>query len=196
MIKKDKIRAAAVTGLMSALGFVLMLIEVSVPIMPSFIKLDFSELPALITSFLFGPIYGVMVCLIKNLLHLLVTSTAGVGELANFLMGIFFVGTAGLIYKYRKNRVGALLGSVLGALVMGIACVFINYFVVYPIYYNLLLPEAVILSFYQAILPSVDSIFKALLIFNLPFTFVKGMIDAVICFLVYKKISPILKKHS
>ncbi len=194
MVKNKGLRAAAVTGLMSALGFVLMMIEVSVPIMPAFIKLDFSELPALITAFLFGPVYGIAVCFIKNALHLFFTSTAGVGELANFLMGTFFVGTAGIIYKKNKTRKGALLGSSFGALVMGVACVFINYFVVYPIYYNLLLPETVILSLYQVILPSVDSIWKALLIFNLPFTFVKGLLDSIICFLVYKKISPILKK--
>ena len=193
-MKNNKLYSLTASALLGAVGFVLMVIELSVPIMPAFIKLDFSELPALIASFAYGPLYGVAVCFIKNALHLFVTNTAGVGELANFLMGVFFVVPAGLIYKSLKSRKGALIGSVTGAAVMGIACVFINLFVTYPIYYNLLMPESVILSLYQAILPSVDSIFKALLIFNLPFTFAKGILVSVICFVIYKKISPILKK--
>lgn len=194
-MKNNKIYALTASALLGAVGFILMVIEISVPIMPVFIKLDFSELPALLASFAYGPIYAVAVCLIKNLLHLFVTNTAGVGELANFLMGIFFVVPAGLIYRKIKSRKGALIGSVVGSAVMGLACVLINYFITYPIYYKLLMPENVILSLYQAILPSVDSIFKSLLIFNLPFTFVKGVLVSIICFLIYKKLSPILKKQ-
>ncbi|MEE1280187.1 MAG: ECF transporter S component [Oscillospiraceae bacterium] len=193
-MKKTKLYSLIASALLGAVGFVLMAIELSVPIMPVFIKLDFSELPALIAAFAYGPLYGAAVCLIKNLLHLFITNTAGVGELANFLMGVFFVVPAGLIYSKIKTRKGALIGSVIGAAVMAVACVFINLFITYPIYYNLLMPEAVILSLYQAILPSVDSIFKALIIFNLPFTFVKGVLASVICLLIYKKLSPILKK--
>lgn len=194
MNKRINIRALAVGAIMSALGFALMMIEISVPLMPAFIKFDFSELPALITSFAFGPISGIIVCLIKNLLHLFFTGTMGVGELANFLMGAFFVGTAGVIYNSKKNRTGALLGSLIGSAAMGISCVFINYYIVYPIYSVLLMPADVILSFYQDILPSIDGLFEALLIFNLPFTFLKGIIDSVLCFVIYKKLSPILKK--
>ncbi len=193
-MKMNRLYSLVASALLGAVGFVLMAIELSVPIMPVFIKLDFSELPALIAAFAYGPLYGSAVCLIKNLLHLFITNTVGVGELANFLMGIFFVVPAGLIYNKLKSRKGALIGSVTGAAVMAVACVFINLFITYPIYYNLLMPEAVILSMYQAILPSVDSIFEALIIFNLPFTFVKGVLVSIICFLVYKKLSPILKK--
>ena len=192
--KNEKLRALVVTAILGAVGFVLMFLEFGIPIMPSFIKFDFSELPALIASFAFGPIYGVVVCFLKNALHLLVTSTAGVGELANFLMGIFFVVPAGLLYRFKKNRASALTGSLIGAVIMGIACVLINYFLIYPIYYQIMIPEPVILSAYQAILPGVDSIWKSLLIFNLPFTAVKGLVVSLICFLIYKKLSPILKK--
>jgi riboflavin transporter FmnP len=192
--KNEKLRALVVTAILGAVGFVLMFLEFGIPIMPSFIKFDFSELPALIASFAFGPIYGVVVCFLKNALHLLVTSTAGVGELANFLMGIFFVVPAGLLYRFKKSRTSALIGSLIGAAVMGMACVLINYFLIYPIYYQIMIPEPVILSAYQAILPGVDSIWKSLLIFNLPFTAVKGLVVSLICFLIYKKLSPILKK--
>jgi riboflavin transporter FmnP len=193
-MEKKKLRPLVVSALMGAIGFILMFVELGVPIMPSFIKFDISELPALIATFAFGPLYGVLVCFLKNALHLLVTNTAGVGEMANFLMGIFFVVPAGLIYRFRKSRKTALIGSLVGALAMGLSCVAINYFIIYPIYYRIMLPEQVILSAYQAILPSVDSILKSLLIFNLPFTAAKGIIVSVLCFLVYKKLSPILKK--
>lgn len=194
-MKKINLRAFVSSSLLGAIGFILMMLEFSVPLIPSFIKVDFSELPALISAFAFGPLYGLLVCFVKNALHLFFTNTAGVGELANFLMGAVFVVVAGYFYKYRKNRSGALLGSLIGALCMGVACVFINFFITYPIYYVLLMPENVILSFYQAILPSVNSILEALLIFNLPFTFVKGIAVSLICFLVYKKLSPILKNN-
>ncbi|MBQ9952931.1 MAG: ECF transporter S component [Clostridia bacterium] len=193
-MNKKVLRSLVVSALFGAVGFILMFIELGVPIMPSFIKFDISELPALIASFAYGPLYGVLVCFLKNALHLLVTSTAGVGELANFLMGIFFVVPAGWIYRHRKSRGSALLGSLIGSLSLGFFCVLINYFLVYPIYYKIMIPKAVILSAYQAILPAVDSIFESLLIFNFPFTTVKGIIVSILCFLIYKKLSPILKK--
>ncbi len=191
---KINLRSLSVTAIMGAVGFVLMLIEISVPFMPAFIKLDFSELPALITAFALGPVYGIAVCLIKNLLHTLVSSTLCIGELANFLMGAFFAGAAGLIYKLKKSRKGALIASLTGAFVMALSSVAINYFISYPLYSVFLMPKEVILSAYQLILPGTANLFEALLIFNLPFTFFKGILDAVICFIIYKKLSPILKK--
>jgi riboflavin transporter FmnP len=131
---------------------------------------------------------------LKNALHLFGANTAGVGELAHFLMGIFFVVPAGLLYRHCKSRKTALLGSLVGSFAMGLSCVAINYFVVYPIYYQIMIPKAVILAAYQDILPSIDSIFKSLLVFNLPFTAAKGIIVSLICFFIYKKLSPILKK--
>ena len=84
-------RYIAMTGMLSAISFILMYIEISVPIMPSFIKMDLSELPALIGTFAYGPVCGILICLIKNLLHLPVSSTACVGELANFLLAILYL---------------------------------------------------------------------------------------------------------
>ncbi len=194
-MKKINVRAFTVTAVMGAVGFVLMLLEFPLSfIIPSFIKFDFSELPAIITSFAFGPIYGILVCLIKNLLHLFVTSSGGVGELSNFILGAIFVGVAGFIYRFNKTRKGALIGSLVGAAVMALISVFTNYFFVYPAFSVIYgLPMEVILGMYKAILPSTKNLFEALVIFNLPFNFVKGVIDAAICFAVYKRLSPILK---
>ncbi|MBE5889023.1 MAG: ECF transporter S component [Lachnospiraceae bacterium] len=185
-------RYIAVTGMLSAIGFILMYIEFSVPIMPSFIKADLSELPALIGAFAFGPSCGVLVCLIKNLLHLMVSTTGGVGELANFILGAVFVGTAGLIYKYKKTKVNAVIASVVGAVLMGLASFPVNLFITYPFYYNFMPKEAIITA-YQAIIPAMQSIEQCLLCFNVPYTAAKGLISVVITLLVYKHLSPMLK---
>lgn len=193
--KKTGIKSVAIVAIMGAIGFILMVLEFPMPfLIPPFIKFDFSELPAIITAFALGPIQGIIVCLIKNLLHLFVTTSAGVGELSNFILGAIFVGTAGIIYRYKKTRSSALIGSIVGALLMAVISVVSNYFVVYPAYVTLYgMPMEAIIGMYKALLPASDTLLKSLLIFNLPFTFAKGMIDAVICFAVYKKLSPILK---
>ena len=189
----SKVRVLTGTAMLGAVAAVLMYLEFPIPIMPAFVKLDVSELPALIASFAYGPVSGILVCLIKNLIKLPSTSTAAVGELLNFVMGALFVGVAGLIYKRNKTRKGAIVGALLGALVMAVVSVPYNYFIVYPAYVVMYhLPLDAIIGMYQAINPNVNGLLACLLVFNLPFTFVKGALDAVLCFLVYKPLSPIL----
>lgn len=188
----NKTRNIAVTAILAAMSTALMFLSFPVPLMPGFIKLDFSELPALIASFSMGPLYGVAVCLVKNLVNLLKTQTGGIGELSNFILGAVFVGVAGIIYKRNKTRMSALIGSLAGALAMAGISIVSNYFIIYPIYEKMMPLEA-ILGMYRAILPSVKTLIQALLIFNAPFTFVKGMLSVIITFLIYKKISPIIK---
>ena len=190
--KAVNVRYLTVTAMLSAVAYSLMVLDFSVPFMPGFIKMDLSELPALIGSFSMGPLCGVMICLVKNVLHLFITTTGGVGELSNFILGVAFVLPAGLIYKHKKTRKTALAGSLLGAVIMAVFSVVSNYFLVYPVYYNFM-PEDRILAAYQLILPSMKSILQCLICFNMPFTFVKGLFSVVITFLVYKHISPILK---
>lgn len=185
-------RALVVTAMLSAIGYVLMLFDFSVPFMPSFIKLDVSELPALIASFSLGPVYGVVVCLVKNLLNTLQSQTLGIGDLSNFLLGTMFVFPAGLIYRRMKSRKGALIGSLVGAVIMAVGSVFTNIFLVYPLYYNLMSKEA-ILNAYQAIIPSMESVEQSIICFNMPFTFLKAMLSVLVTFLIYKRISPIIK---
>ena len=193
-MKKQNVHKMTITAIMGAVGFILMLLEFPLAFMiPSFIKFDFSELPALITGFAIGPVWGVLVCLIKNILHLFVGQTAGVGELSNFVLGAIFVFAASAVYKKKKTRAGALIGSLVGAVLMAAISVATNYYFVYPIYAKMLIPMDVIVSMYSDILPKADTLIEALLIFNLPFNLAKGLIDAAVCFMVYKKLSPILK---
>lgn len=186
------IRYMTVTAMLSAVAFILMFLEFSVPFMPGFIKMDLSELPALIGAFSMGPVCGIFVCLIKNVLHLFITSTGGVGELSNFILGVAFVLPAGMIYGRRKNRKNALVGSLLGAVIMGLISIVSNYFLVYPFYYNLM-PEEMVLAAYQVILPSMKNMLQCLVCFNMPFTVLKGLFSVLITFLIYKHISPVLK---
>ncbi len=188
----SKVRSLTVSAMLSAIAFILMYLEIAIPIIPSFIKFDFSDLPAVVAAFSLGPVYGVIVCLIKNLLHLAFSQSMFVGELSNFILGAVFAFTAGMIYSHNKTKKNALVGGIIGALVMGIVSIISNYFVVYPVYYNFM-PEEVILGMYQAILPGVKNIFQCLICFNLPFTIVKGLIAVFITMLIYKPLSPLLK---
>ncbi len=192
-MKKHYVRYLTMTGMLSAVAYILMFLDFSIPMLiPSFVKMDLSEIPALIGSFAFGPSCGILICLVKNLLHLFITSTGGVGELANFLMGAVFVGTAGLIYKHKKTKSTAAIASIAGAILMGVASIPINYFITYPFYYNFMSKEAV-LEAYQLIIPSMENILQCLICFNFPFTAVKGLIAAAVTLLVYKHLSPLLK---
>lgn len=186
------IRFLAVTGVLSAVAAVLMMLSFSVPFMPNFIKLDFSELPALIASYSMGPVAGVLVCLIKNLINLPMTTTGCVGELSNFLLGVAFVVPAGLLYHRKKTRSMALIAALVGAVTMALIGLPLNYFVIYPAYTKFL-PLDVIIRAYQAIFPGVDGLLGCLLMFNVPFTFLKGALNTALAFLIYKHISSIIK---
>ena len=194
-MKNGNIRKLTVTAMLAAMSSVLMFFSFSIPIiLPSFLAMDFSELPALIAAFTMGPVSGVVVCLIKNLVNLPSSGTGGAGELCNFLMGVTFVVPAGLIYKFRKDRVGAVLGSLVGAVVMAVLSLPINLFISYPAYavfYNMTTDK--VMDMYQAIVPWVKTLPQALLIFNMPFTFCKAMCSVIITFVIYKRISPIIK---
>ena len=186
------IRNITVTALMSAAATVLMFVSFGLPILPSYLKVDFSELPALLTSFALGPVYGVIVCLVKNLFNVAATTTGGVGELCNFLLGALFVAPAGIIYRRHRTRSTALIGTLVGVLTMTVCSFFVNNFLVYPAYL-LIMPEQAIIDMYSALVPWADEIWKGIVVFNMPLTFFKGLADAALTFILYKHLSPLLK---
>ena len=189
------VRYITVTAMLAAIAFVLQFVEFAIPLVPSFIKLDLSDLPALIGAFAMGPLCGVIIEFIKNMLHISLSQTGGIGELCNLMVGACFVLPAGVIYKYHKTKRGAVLASFVGAVVMALCSFPVNYLIVYPIYISLYFGGSTetCVSMYQAILPSVTELWQCLLIFNVPFTFVKALISVIITLLIYKRISPILK---
>lgn len=194
--KRISTRKLVIMALMSAISLVVYYFDFPVPLMPSFIKLDLSNVITLLVGFSLGPVEGVVVCLIKNLVHILIKgmgTTMGIGDIFDFVSGAVFVLTAGFIYKRNRTKKNAIIGCFAGALAMALVSLPLNYFIVYPIYFKAYGGEAAILSAYQKILPETGNIFQALCIFNLPFTLVKGLLCAAVTVLVYKPLSPIIK---
>lgn len=190
-------RKLTVTAMLSAVAFLLMFIEFSVPMLiPSFVKMDISDLPALIGAFSLGPVYGVVIEVMKNLLHILIkgTTSAGIGELCNVTLGSVFALVSGLIYLKHHTRKGAVLASLAGACAMALVSLPMNFFVVYPFYASLFGGMDNIIAAYQAILPNVTSLFQCLLIFNVPFTLCKGLLDVLLCLLIYKPLSNVIHR--
>lgn len=191
-------RKLVVMALLSAMAIaVFCYVEFPIPmLLPSFLKFDPSNVITLLAGFALGPIEGVVVCLIKNIVHVLIKgmgTTMGIGDIFDFVSGASFVLTASLIYRRKKTKKNAIIGCFVGALVMAVISLPLNYFIVYPIYFKAYGGEAAILSAYQNILPETENIFQALCIFNFPFTLIKGIVCAMVTVFIYKPLSPILK---
>jgi len=194
MKKQFPLRAVILSALLAAVASALYLIQFSVPLVPSFLKMDVSDMPALVASIALGPWWGVLVCLIKNAVGLLHSETMFVGELSNLILSSAMALAAGLLYRRWKSRGGAVGASVLGALAMGAVSLPTNLFLIYPLFAKFIVPMPVLLGMYQAVLPSIDSLWQALLIFNVPFTFVKGLLCAAVMALIYLPMRPALEK--
>ncbi len=189
--KKVDVRRLVFTALMGALAIVLSeVLKFYPPFMPSFISYDFSDAPEMLAALTMGPVSGVFVCLIKNLWGCITSRSLGVGEISNFILGVALVLPAGIIAHRKEKFSRAVIGGFVGAVVMALVSLVSNYFIVYP-FYMLSMPEEVIIGMYQAIVPSVKNLWECLLIFNLPFTFVKGLIAAAISLVLYKKLRPV-----
>ncbi|MDP4091847.1 MAG: ECF transporter S component [Bacillota bacterium] len=191
----NRIKTSQITkiAILSALAGIIMYFETTLPFMPPFLKIDLSEIPALIGSFALGPISGIFIELIKNLIHLPATQTFCVGELANFIMGSFFVATAGYIYKYKKTRSGAVIAMIFGTLSMTVAASLANYFFLIDFYaklYHISMKDLVDMS------TKVNGLvkdLKSLIVFAfIPFNIFKGLVVSLITALIYKHVSPIL----
>ena len=177
-------------GLLGAMAVILYYIEIPVV---AFYKLDVSTLPAILAGFAMGPMQGMAVIVIKNLVHMLGTSTACVGELADILMSGAFVVTASLFYRRRKTRRGALEAMLLGIAAMTVAGVLVNYFILIPAYQTLMnLPLEAIIGMGQAAVPAVDSALKLVLLITAPFNVLKGGVLSALAYLLYKRVSPLL----
>ena len=186
------IRTITMTALLSAMAYVLAFVEFPVPLSPSFARMDLSDFPALIGAFAFGPISGLLIELVKNALQLMTTSTGGIGEIANFLMGASYVVAAGVIYKYRKTKKTALLACVAASFVMGAAAALANYFILLPLFETFMPLDQLIASF-GAFLPFIHTKLDIVLFNALPFNILKGLVIGGFTMLTYKRLTPILK---
>ena len=189
-------RKIAVIGVFSAISAVLMLFEFPVPFAPPFYELDFSEIPALIGAFAFGPVAGVMIEFCKILLKLLVkgTSTAFVGDFANFVIGCSFILPASIIYLYKKSRKSALIGSITGTLIMTVFGTAFNAIYLLPTFAVLYhMPMEDIIAMGTAINGHINGVVSLVIICVAPLNLIKGATVTIVTMLVYKKLSPVLK---
>lgn len=174
-MKQLRIKKMVMVAVFAAISFALQMIA-PFPKVGGFLEIEFSDLPALILAFAYGPVSGVLVELVKNLLHCFVTSTGFVGELANFVVNGIFVAVAGLVYMKNKSFKTAILSLLLATAAMAVAGVFVNLYIMLPMFK---IPEELRLGL------TMGTIF--------PFNLAKGTVTSVITMLIYKRISPIIK---
>lgn len=194
-MKNTKVKLTTQTlcfiGLFGALSTVLMLFKIPLFFAPSFMKLDLAELPAIIGSFMFGPLAGVCIVLVKLALNLLINGSDSmyVGELSNLVLSSCYVLCASFIYQRHKTRKRAAAALVISVLTTSLIAVISNTFFIFPAYaivYGLSMESLVAMA--GAINPLVNDTFTMMLWSVLPFNLVKYGLVAVITFLVYKKL--------
>lgn len=194
-----KIRQMALIAMMGAAAVILMLFEIPLPFLaPPFYELDFSEVPVLIGAFALGPVSGVLIELLKILLNIIIngTSTAGVGELGNFLIGCSFILSASIIYHRKKDKKHAIIGMVVGTVVMAVVGCLINGYLLLPFYsVSMGLPMETLVSMGTAINPAITNVMTFVVLAVAPFNLLKGVVVSILTMLLYKRISGLIKSH-
>lgn len=194
--KKQKLNVSTLVkvSLLGVISYLIMYFEIPLIPFPAFLKLDFSDLPAIIGGFAIGPMAGILIVLIKNILHFILnTQTGGVGELANFIIGGSFVLTSSMIYEIKRSKKMAVVSCFAASIVMAISGGLANYFVLIPLYSKFMPLEAII-QMGKIFLPIISDV-KSLVIYAIiPFNIIKGIILSILTGILYKKISILLKK--
>lgn len=185
-------------SMLTAMAFVLMLFEFPIPGFPPFLKLDFSDLPALIGGLALGPVAGVIVEGGKIVLNLAFngTYTAGIGELANFLVGGVFVFVASFIYHINKAKKSAILGLIAGTLAMTIVGALFNYYILLPFYATVMGGMSNVVGSAAEGNSNISSVLGVVVLGITPFNILKGAIVSIITFISYKRLSPLLNKEN
>lgn len=189
-------RMLTTTAMLGALSGLLMLIEFPLGfIAPSFYKLDLAEIPVMIGTFAFGPIQGIVIEAVKIIIKLILkgTSTGFVGDIANFIIGCAMVIPAGIIYKRKKTKKSAVIGMIVSTFVMAVVGVFLNAYVMIPMY-SAFMPVEQIVEAGKAIIPWVNNTFTFCLFCVLPFNLIKGILVSVIVAIIYKPLSRLIHK--
>ena len=186
------IRLLVMSAMLAVISFILAFFEFPVPLSPAFVRIDLSDLPALIGAFAFGPLSGVLIEFIKNAMQVFSTSTGGVGELANFIMGSAYVATAGIIYKRHKTKRVAWISCICASFAMAVTAMIMNYFVLLPMF-EMFMPMDQLIASFTAFIPFIHTKLDVVLFSAFPSNLAKGLLIGFVTMLVYKKISPLLK---
>lgn len=198
-MKNGKLNRLVKMSLLGVIGFLLMFIEVPIPIFPSFLKIDISDLPALIGAFALGPAAGIGIELLKNILHGIFkgAETAFIGELANFVVGSVLAFSAGYVYSKNKSKKTAALGLVVGTLAMTVVASVFNYFVLLPLYEKVLhFPISAIVAMGSKVNSNIKDL-NSLIVWSIaPFNLIKGAVLSVLTMAAYKSVSSILHEDA
>ena len=189
-------RKVAMVGMFSAIAGILMILELPMPFAPSFYKIDASELPVLICGFAFGPVAGVLTEFVKIIIKLFLkpTSTAFVGELANFCVGCSMILPATIIYHARKKKTTAVIGCTVGTIVMTIFGTLFNAVYLLPTFAVMFgMPLDALIGMGTALNANVTDVFTFVAFCVAPLNLIKGAAVSVLTFVLYKPLSPILK---
>ncbi|EHJ08762.1 ECF transporter S component [Staphylococcus simiae] len=170
-------------SMLSAIAFVLTFIKFPIPFLPPYLTLDFSDVPSLLATFIFGPAAGIIVALVKNLLNYLFNMGDPVGPLANFLAGISFLLTAYAIYYNKRSNKALITGLIAATIVMTIVLSILNYFVLLPLYGMIFNLGDVVNNLKVVIVSGV-----------IPFNIIKGIIVSVIFVLLYRRLKGFLQR--
>ena len=183
-------------SILSAIGYILMFISVPLPMLfPEFLKIDISDLTALLGGISLGPMAGVTIAFLKNLLQFItgMSTTGGVGEFANFLIGGSFVFTVSYIYSKKRNIQGVIIGLVSGIVVMTMVGCIANYFIILPFYATMGWSIDAVVSMGAAINPAIDSKMSFIIWMIAPFNILKSGLMSLLTLPMYKKTEKILK---
>lgn len=196
-MKNNNLNKLIKISLLGCIAFILMYIEIPLPIFPSFLRIDIGDLPALLGAFAFGPMAGVLVELVKNILYAIFKgNTALIGESANFVIGSVLVFIAGIIYKKKKTKNGALLGLLAGGVAMTLAGAVLNYFVLLPLYETVLgFKISAVVGMGAAINHNVKDLNSFIIWIIVPYNILKVFVVSVVTLAVYKSVSPILHQR-
>ncbi len=192
-----KTKTLVVISFLGAISSILMYFDFPLPIAPSFMKMDLSELPVIIGGFILGPVASFIIAIIKILLKLFLkgTSTMFLGELANFIGCIAYALPASIIYSVFKTKKRAIIGLITGTIFSSIVCTAFNATILFPLYINVFnMSEEVIINMCQTINSHIDSMFKVMLFSVFPFNIIKYFLTSFITYIFYKHISKIIKK--
>lgn len=197
--RRSRSRNISYVAMFSALGGVLMLLEIPLFFAPGFYKMDLSELPVLMSAFYLGPVAGVTTELLKVIIKLLLkgTTTAFVGDFANFVVGCAFILPASIIYHHHKTRKTAIIGMVVGTLCLTVFGSAFNAFYLIPKFSVLFgLPLEQIVAMGTAVNSSITSVGTLVLFAVVPFNILKGVIDSLLTYLLYKRVEHLLFRET
>ena len=193
-IASSKTREMTLIGIFAAISSVFMFFELPLPFMPPFLKFDPSGVPILLASMLFGPSAAISVTLIKDVIHLLSTTTGGVGELADFLILSTFSAVVGLIYQKRRDLKAVLWATLAGTATCAVVGSLANYFLLIP-FFSKIMPLDAIFAACAEINPAIDGLNAYILFGALPFNLIKGLLLTLFTFLLYRRMEGFLKTY-